>query len=138
VSSLLLMKVSDIVVDWLDSSRDLLKMFTVFDIPQPVIGMGHSMGGAQTYLISTMEIHCRFYAAICQPSLFTALVGIDPIIEQYSMFVHGSLPAAASARRKDVWANFDEAKKYFTSRGFYRRWDPRALNLHLVLSRLIQ
>jgi hypothetical protein len=54
------------------------------------------------------------------------------------MFVHGSLPAAASARRKDVWPNFDEAKKYFTSRGFYRRWDPRALDLHLVLSCLLQ
>ena len=40
------------IVDWLDNSRDLLKMFTVFDIPQPVIGMGHSMGGAQTYFIS--------------------------------------------------------------------------------------
>lgn len=25
-------------------------MFNVFDIPQPVIGMGHSMGGAQVYL----------------------------------------------------------------------------------------
>ena len=38
------------IVDWLDNSRDLIKMFTVFDIPQPVIGIGHSMGGAQTYL----------------------------------------------------------------------------------------
>jgi hypothetical protein len=37
------------IVDWLDNSRDLLKMFSLFDIPQPVIGMGHSMGGAQMY-----------------------------------------------------------------------------------------
>jgi hypothetical protein len=39
----------DEIVDWLDNSRDLIKMFTVFEIPQPVIGMGHSMGGTQTY-----------------------------------------------------------------------------------------
>lgn len=38
---------SDLTVDWLDNSRDLIKMFAKFDIPQPVIGMGHSMGGAQ-------------------------------------------------------------------------------------------
>lgn len=74
----------------------------------------------------------RFYAAICQPSLFTAVVGIDPIIEHTITFVHGSLPAAASARRKDIWPNLTEATKYFRSRGFYQRWDRRALDLHLV------
>jgi hypothetical protein len=60
-------------VDWLDNSRDLMKMFADFDIPQPVIGMGHSMGGAQMYCCPlTLVIfvaHSRFYAAICQPPL---------------------------------------------------------------------
>ena len=78
-------------------------MFTVFDIPQPVIGMGHSMGGAQTYLDASKLTDRSFYAALCQPSLFTALIGIDPVIEHTSVFVHASLPAAASSRRKDQW-----------------------------------
>jgi len=107
-------------------------MFTVFDIPQPVIGMGHSMGGAQTYLDASILADRSFYAALCQPSLFTALIGIDPVIEHTSVFVHASLPAAASSRRKDIWPTLADATKYFTSRGFYKRWDPRALELHLV------
>ena len=74
----------------------------------------------------------RFYAAICQPSLFTAVIGIDPVIENTVVFVHASLPAAASARRKDIWPNLNDATNYFTSREFYRRWDRRALDLHLV------
>jgi Alpha/beta hydrolase family len=45
------------VVDWLDNSRDLLKMFSLFDIPQPVIGMGHSMGGAQMYPSPSTFLH---------------------------------------------------------------------------------
>ena len=107
-------------------------MFTLFDIQQPVIGMGHSMGGAQMYPLITLKVYNRFYAAICQPRLFVALVGIDPIIENTSIFIHGSLPAAASSHRKDVWPNLKEARKYFTSREFYKRWDSRALELHLV------
>lgn len=107
-------------------------MFTVFDIPQPVVGMGHSMGGAQTYLDAGILADRSFYAALCQPSFFAALIGIDPVIEHTSVFVHASLPAAASSRRKDIWPTLTDATKYFTSRGFYKRWDPRALELHLV------
>ena len=121
------------IVDWLDTSRDLIKMFATFDIPQPVIGIGHSMGGAQMYIsMLPAKSHVRFYAAMCQPSLFTAVIGIDPIIEHKSVFVHTNLPAAASARRKDIWPNLADAQKYFTSRGFYRRWDRRVIDLHLV------
>jgi hypothetical protein len=39
----------DGLVDWLDNSRDVIKMFTLFDIPQPIVGMGHSMGGGQLF-----------------------------------------------------------------------------------------
>jgi hypothetical protein len=79
-----------------------------------------------------METNHRFFAAVSQPSLFTAIVGIDPVIEHRPIFEHGSSPAAASARRKDIWRDLDEARTYFTSRSFYKRWDPRALELHLV------
>jgi len=108
-------------------------MFSVFDIPQPVVGMGHSMGGAQwdpSLLFSILIT--SFYSAICQPSLFTAVIGIDPIIEHTHVFVHASLPAAASARRKDIWPTLAEAQKYFTSRAFYSRMDRRCLDLHMV------
>jgi len=99
--------------------------------------MGHSMGGAQWYLLIVQcNVDDSFYSAICQPSLFTALIGIDPVIEHTAVFVHASLPAAASARRKDIWPSLAEAQNYFTSRAFYRRWDRRCLDLHIVLSRI--
>jgi len=41
----------DGTVDWFDNSRDLLNMIQIFNIPQPIIGLGHSMGAAHTYLL---------------------------------------------------------------------------------------
>ena len=69
---------------------------------------------------------------MCQPSLFTSIVAIEPVIEHTTAFDHGALLAAASSRRKDIWSDLGDATKYFTSRGFYKRWDRRVLDLHFV------
>lgn len=65
------------------------------------------------------------------PSLFSALVQIEPVIED-DVVVAASVPAAASASRRDVWPSRADAERHFRSRAFYKSWDPRVLDAHLV------
>jgi pimeloyl-ACP methyl ester carboxylesterase len=104
---------------WNDYPRDILHVVNTFSsqLPAPLIGMGHSFGG-----------HAVLRVALMHPGLFTALVEIDAVIEEYP---HGNAPAKASARRRDCWPTREAAEDYFRSREFYKRWDPRCLELHL-------
>jgi pimeloyl-ACP methyl ester carboxylesterase len=104
---------------WNDYPRDILHMINTFSsqLPPPLVGMGHSFGG-----------HAVLRVALMHPAPFTALVEIDPVIEEYP---HGNSPSKASARRRDCWPTREAAEDYFRSREFYKRWDPRCLELHL-------
>ncbi|OLL26362.1 Peroxisomal membrane protein LPX1 [Neolecta irregularis DAH-3] len=104
---------------WNDGARDIEVMIRHFDICQPLIGIGHSMGGCQLFL-----------ASIRHPRLFVAIIGIDPVIDS-SGTLHSWNPAAFSAKRQDIWLSREDAAKYFSSRPFYQNWDPRVLKLHL-------
>ncbi|CCX13110.1 Alpha/beta hydrolase family-domain-containing protein [Pyronema domesticum] len=106
---------------WNDLPRDVLHLVNTFaeQLPPPLIGMGHSYGG-----------HAIVKASLMHPSLFTAAVLVDPVIEEHKVF-QGSDPAKASSRRRDTWASREEAEGYFRSRAFYKQWDPRCLELHM-------
>ncbi|OJJ06090.1 hypothetical protein ASPVEDRAFT_45507 [Aspergillus versicolor CBS 583.65] len=99
--------------DWHDHSRDLLSMINQFQdqIPQPVVGIGHSMGGMQLAHLSLMH-----------PSLFSALVLVDPVIQRENP---GLKFAQASTYRRDIWASREQAIQKFKSSPFYQAWDPR-------------
>lgn len=104
---------------WLDHSRDLLHMVNVFraQIPRPIIGVGHSMGGCQLANLSLLH-----------PRLFETLILIDPVI-QPKMSITGNIgPAAASARRRERWPSRAEALKSFQKSKFYQAWDTRVLH----------
>ncbi|KAF8474706.1 Alpha/beta hydrolase family-domain-containing protein [Kalaharituber pfeilii] len=109
---------------WNDYSRDIEQMINTFAsyMPAPRIGIGHSIGG-----------QAIFECAIRNPGLFTAIVGIDPLIHAANKQVldPGEKPAVASARRRDIWPSREEAEKFFRSRSFYNAWDPRVLELQL-------
>lgn len=106
---------------WFDHSRDLLHLInTKRDLmPQPIIGMGHSMGGAQ--LVNLAFMH---------PRLFHTLVLIDPVIQIYASVPEhvGPSPARLSTFRRDVWPSREAAAKGFKASKFYQQWDPRVLD----------
>lgn len=103
--------------------RDIVKMVDVFRPPPPLIGVGHSFGGAAVV-----------NAALFNPRLFTAVVLLDPVISRYAS-TPGEIkdgPAAASIHRRDVWPSLDAAAASFRRSPFYRAWDPRVLDLWLA------
>lgn len=89
-------------------------------IPLPLIGVGHSMGG-----------NCLVNLALIHPRLFTTLILLDPVISKYSSTPPSAAasPAQASTYRRDIWPSRAAAEASFRKSKFYQTWDPRVLDL---------
>lgn len=94
-------------------------MVNVFrdQMPRPLVGVGHSMGGCQLANL-----------ALLHPRLFETLILIDPVIQGKVSLVGNVSPAAASARRRERWPSREEAATSFKKSKFYQTWDPRVLD----------
>ena len=108
---------------WCDHARDLLLMVNHFrkEMPRPLVGIGHSMGG--NHLVNLAYMH---------PRLLTSLVLIDPVIQNGFASDPGDTPFAtpqASTFRRDYWPSRAEAASSIKKSKFYRAWDPRVLDL---------
>ncbi|KAK4096151.1 alpha/beta-hydrolase [Parathielavia hyrcaniae] len=102
---------------WWDHARDLMNLIYLKrdEMPHPLVGIGHSMGGAQLALLS-----------LCHPRLLHSLVLLDPVMTTTSS---GLGPAMASTTRRDIWDSRASAAQKFAQSNFYRAWDPRVLDL---------
>ncbi|KAK7207953.1 Alpha/Beta hydrolase protein [Myxozyma melibiosi] len=104
---------------WLDCSLDVELMIQILAPPPPLVAMGHSFGGAILFNLATIH-----------PSLFTALIGLDPIMEaRVDAEQVAVMPATLSARRHDLWPSKEDARDYFAKRKMYHRFDPRVFEL---------
>ncbi|KAI9735236.1 MAG: hypothetical protein M1834_001826 [Cirrosporium novae-zelandiae] len=107
---------------WDDHTRDLLQMINQFrvEMPRPIVGIGHSMGGCQ--LTNLALIH---------PRLFTTLILLDPVLGSTWDSPAGSSPARPSTFRRDLWPSREEAIASHKRNKFYQVWDRRVLDLWL-------
>jgi pimeloyl-ACP methyl ester carboxylesterase len=87
-------------------------------ITQPIIGVGHSMGGCHLVRLSLMH-----------PRLFTTLILMDPVIQRLPSKQGNYGPAKASTVRRDIWPNRKAAEASFKRSKFYQTWDSRVLDL---------
>lgn len=108
---------------WSDHARDLLHLINLKrnDMPPPLVGIGHSVGGAQ--LVDLSLIH---------PRLLSTVVLLDPVIQMRSSEItpdalHG--PVVLSTWRRDVWDSREVAAASFRKSKFYQAWDSRVLDL---------
>ncbi|EME83706.1 uncharacterized protein MYCFIDRAFT_154218 [Pseudocercospora fijiensis CIRAD86] len=107
---------------WYDHPRDLMNLINLkrSEMPRPIIGIGHSMGGCQIAKL-----------ALDHPSLFTTIILIDPVIQTKSAEItpgEKSNAAKQSTFRRDLWPSRDQAKTSFLRSPFYKIWDPRVLD----------
>ncbi|MCJ1475936.1 hypothetical protein MMC13_004600 [Lambiella insularis] len=113
---------------WLDHSRDLLHLINHFraQMPRPIVGIGHSLGGTQLVNLALMH-----------PRLLSTLILLDPAISLAAPPGVGILRqpgerfsvAKASTFRRDLWPSRSAAAASFAKNAFYQRWDPRVLDL---------
>ncbi|QSZ30173.1 hypothetical protein DSL72_004693 [Monilinia vaccinii-corymbosi] len=104
---------------WLDHPRDLLHMINTFrtEMPLPIIGIGHSLGGNMLTNLSLMH-----------PRLLTTLIMLDPVIHDSAP--SGGQPSAnrLSTFRRDLWPSRAAAEASFRKSKAYANWDPRVLD----------
>ncbi|KAI9804358.1 MAG: hypothetical protein M1833_007165 [Piccolia ochrophora] len=130
---------------WHDHTRDLLHMINHFRsaMPSPLIGIGHSMGGAQMYFPQcsppsahpitiltsrpTFPGQHRTNLSLIHPRLLTSLVLIEPVIDPATTFPAAPHPAQLSAVRRDLWPTRAAAADAFRKSAFYAAWDERVL-----------
>jgi pimeloyl-ACP methyl ester carboxylesterase len=93
-------------------------MINVFrdQMPRPLIGIGHSMGGCQ---LTTL--------ALIHPRLLSKLILIDPVINNYEEPSEPNV-ARASTFRVDLWPSKEDAEKAFRKSKFYQKWDSRVFD----------
>ncbi|KAJ5889208.1 Abhydrolase domain-containing protein mpaH [Penicillium tannophilum] len=114
---------------WLDHPRDLLHLVNVkaAEMPRPIIGIGHSFGGAHLTQLSLMH-----------PRLLHTLVLLDPVVQPQSTQIDGfsrqenkrviAKTTQLSTYRKDIWPSRKAAAEGFQRSPFYQAWDPRVLD----------
>ncbi|KAE8339930.1 hypothetical protein BDV24DRAFT_164816 [Aspergillus arachidicola] len=104
-----------------DYSRDLILMINQLrdKLPQPILGLGHSMGATQLMNASLMH-----------PRIFQGLLLVEPIVFPYSTENQGRYPPAqASMRRRESFDSLDTAISQFRKSTMFQKWDPRAFDM---------
>ncbi|KAK3644237.1 hypothetical protein LTR56_009774 [Elasticomyces elasticus] len=104
---------------WFDYARDMLHMTNLFreHMPQPIVGMGHSMGA--TALIQLAVMHPRLLASLV---LFDSVMGLSTASDFAAMF-------AGNAIRPDLWRSRTDAAQH--SNALFKTFDPRVFSLWL-------
>jgi pimeloyl-ACP methyl ester carboxylesterase len=108
---------------WNDHPRDLLHLINTkrSQMPRPIFGIGHSMGG-----------HNLASVALMHPRLFSSLILIDPVIQTHATpkITNPNQPniARLSTYRRDLWPSRKFAADSFLKSPFYKRWNPRVLD----------
>lgn len=98
---------------------------------KPVIGVGHSLGGALTYM-----------AALQRPDLFQAIVLLDsPILGSFKSkvlglakqlgFVDRLTPARRTKNRRATFHHLESAYEYFKSKELFKNFDPDCLRAYV-------
>ncbi|OGE48198.1 hypothetical protein PENARI_c031G02967 [Penicillium arizonense] len=114
---------------WFDHPRDLLHLVNVkrAEMPRPIVGIGHSMGGA--HLAQLCLIH---------PRLIHTLVLLDPVIQRQTTQLDSlsllknkreiAKTTQLSTHRRDIWPSRQAALESFQRSPFYKTWNPRVLS----------
>ncbi|CAG8876346.1 unnamed protein product [Penicillium nalgiovense] len=114
---------------WFDHPRDLLHLINAkrAEMPRPIVGIGHSMGGAHLTQLCLMH-----------PRLIHTLILLDPVIQRQTTQLDSlglqknkreiAKTTQLSTHRRDIWPSRQTAAEGFRRSPFYQAWDPRVLS----------
>lgn len=104
---------------WYDHGLDLLFLINQFqdEMPHPLVGIGHSMGAGHLLHLSLLH-----------PRLLHSLVLMDPV---FSRKTAGTLWAAQSVDRRDLWTSRSAAAAKMRSNRAFQAWDEGVLDQYI-------
>lgn len=97
----------------------------------PCYGLGHSFGGVLTALINSQSNSPFEKVVLLDPVLFTpSLLASMQLLTLLGLYKNNPM-AKKARRRKQSWANQQEAWDYFYQRGLFKGWHDSALVAYL-------
>jgi len=111
-------------LSWLQLAEDIALFCKTLGIDTPFM-VGHSMGGAViTLAAGKFGVKPRKMVLIEPIFLPSQLYNLKMRVEDHPL-------AGKSIRRKNGWADLDEAKAYLRSKPLFARWDDEMLEMYL-------
>ncbi|MFK7161157.1 alpha/beta hydrolase [Marinospirillum sp. MEB164] len=120
-----------IAPNWKPLAQELLDYLQQQAGDQPVIGIGHSLGGVVTYM-----------AALEQPERFQQIILLDPPLmfgsDSWGLkvgkrfgFIDRITPAGITRGRRSHWPDLQAAEDNLRTKKLFRHFDPQALRDYL-------
>jgi len=104
------------MADWWELGHDAVAV--VASIESPIVGMGHSSGGAALVM-----------AELLRPASFDSLILVEPVIFPPPYGRDEDSPLAAGAkRRRASFSSRAEARQNYIGRGAFANWEERAVD----------
>lgn len=112
--------------NWLALRDELLK--DIQALPEPVVGVGHSMGGVLTAMAAREMPHCFHSVIMLDPPL---MLGLDALVLRASKLmgmVDRVTPAGKTKRRRTRWESREAMRAQLQRKGLFRRFTAEALD----------
>ncbi len=98
-----------------------------------IIGMGHSLGGVLTTLISAKNADLFHRLVLLDPVYFSRLMlNMMRLFQWLGLLEYLSPLAKAAKRRRTHWPDLIRAHQYFQGRGIFKLWHPKALDSYVA------
>ncbi|KAJ6171048.1 hypothetical protein N7470_000115 [Penicillium chermesinum] len=113
---------------WFDHPRDLLHLVNVkrAEMPRPIVGLGHSFGGAQLTQLSLMHPRLLHTLVLLDPVIQPQPTTLDDVSFEENQFIIAKTTQLSTYRR-EIWPSRKAAEESFQRSPFYQAWDPRVL-----------
>lgn len=97
----------------------------------PVFALGHSFGGVLTALLHSTDDSPFQSVLLLDPVIFTPgmLHGIK-LLALFGLYRHNPM-AKKALKRRQFFADYDDAWRYFHQRGMFKSWHPDALAAYI-------
>ncbi|RJP87324.1 MAG: alpha/beta hydrolase [Desulfobacteraceae bacterium] len=111
-------------LSWASLAMDLVGFCKALDIQNPYL-VGHSMGGA-VIAIAAGALGLKVQKTVLIEPIFLPqeIYSMDMTVDQHPL-------ASKSIRRRNAWADAEEAKAYLKSKKLFRVWDDEMLDLYV-------
>ncbi len=114
----------DGVVNWLSLAKDLCDFCQALEIDKPLLA-GHSMGA------TVITIASAIYGSTAEKIIMIEPIYLPEHIYSAGLSVEQHPLASKAIRRRNKWADRDEALEYLRSKPLFASWDSEALELYL-------
>lgn len=94
---------------------------------EPVIAIGHSLGGGLIYLASRKRPDLFKHLILLDPALMDSITSKLVGIAKRFKFIDKITPAGRTSGRQEHFDNHDHAIEYFSGKSLFKQADPRCL-----------